>query len=113
MSARIVMNEIDESDVSHFPCYIPREPEHYDRCPIGLDLITRDLQKDAQDYRETQKEILLNIKELKDCLLNPEKGIYGRMKQLETVKAATSKWFWVALSTITSAGVLAFARLIF
>lgn len=55
-----------------------------------------------------QDEIIKEIKEhttkLTDMIVDPERGLYGRVKSIESWKKNTSKVFWIIFSAITSLG---------
>ena len=49
----------------------------------------------------------------KEIILDPEKGLYSRVKDLEGKKAVLSKWAWLVVAALTSAAVIGLSKLVF
>jgi hypothetical protein len=51
---------------------------------------------ERMDFQDQQiAEIKTNVNKITDLVVNPESGVYGRVKSLEVSKRNNSKVFWI------------------
>ena len=76
-------------------------------CPFGLDYAVQNLKSELINIQEDQKsgfaDISEQIENLSERILDPDKGLYARLKGLESHRAALSKLTWIVLTAFTSA----------
>ena len=56
------------------------------------------LQKDLEEIKQDQKQASVSILEIRNILLEPENGIYSRVKDLEKSKRIISKFMWLLIT---------------
>jgi hypothetical protein len=119
MRSKVAIKEIDESgnDCSIEGIKFSSHNSRKEECPLGLEHTIFYLQKEIVDLHTTQKEgfksVLDSVSELKDVILNPEKGIYTRVKSLESKGAAVSKLVWIIAGGVVSAATIGLLKLLF
>jgi hypothetical protein len=88
-----------------------------DRCPLGVDHAVAEVKKDLGALSVGQEkgfaEIQSSVQKLSDTLLDPDKGLYLRVKEIEGSRAAVTKWLWVVVTALTGAAVVGLMKLLF
>ncbi len=72
-------------------------------------MLVSDIKGDLNVIKSNVEETRETIEELRNILLNPESGIYVKVRSLEKTKAMWTKLFWIIITT--SAGAISYILL--
>jgi arginine decarboxylase-like protein len=85
-----------------------------------LSVMMAEISSKMQIILDKQEELADNIEKIKDAVYDPDKGLYARLKDLDTRilglekwKDSTTKLMWIVTTALVGLSVSTFWRLVF
>ena len=67
-----------------------------------LDVKVQRIMDSIEVVKERQEDMSEHVSQIHEALYDPDKGLYARVRDLETVKKTTAKLMWLAVTSLVA-----------